>query len=187
MTRTWADLTPQEALALRQRVERAMAICDDAAVDLARRQAEQPLRVDIVQNNIYPKPELPHPVQRPASAPRDWLAEAAYFCGQANNATEAKLTQLVEGIGIAIAEIRAELRKEFEGKLILARRELVDELRREFNQRIEDMRAQFRTVLAGDADTLLRRLQKIDEMLDRFQRTELALRDPKFTIDVRPN
>jgi hypothetical protein len=193
MARTWAELTPAEALAHQQRIERALGICDDAALDLARRRAEAatPLRVDSLRETIY-TPPLPtaapeQPVRRPASAPRDWLAEAAYFCGQANAATDEKIEHLVGGIGIAIAQIRAELRKEFNAALILARRDVIDEVRREFTAKVEDMRSQFRTALAGDADTLMRRLQKIDEMLDRFQRTELALRDPKFTIDVRPN
>ena len=40
MAKTWADLTPDEALALRNRIERAMTIGDEAAADLARRRQE---------------------------------------------------------------------------------------------------------------------------------------------------
>jgi hypothetical protein len=188
MAKKWSELTPDEALAHRRRIERAIAVGDQAEYDLAERQAAgwgdspRPLsQENIVGHNNHPAPEDLHPVQRPASAPRDWHAEARWVRGICNG----QLEQLVEGVGIAIGEIRDELRKEFEGKLILARRDLVEEVRREFSQKIDDMRSQFRTALAGDEHVLERRLKRIDELIDRWSRIELATRP--VTIDVRPN
>jgi hypothetical protein len=185
MPLSWNDLTPEGQRDHLERIERALEGHEETKAALQQRQAynatlrAMETRTAAAAPTVTKAAEIEHPVQRPASAPRDWVAERAWVEG----IIEAKLAPLPDGIGRAIGEIRAELRKEFEAKLILARRDTVDEVRRDFTQQIADMRSQFRTALAGDEDQLLKRLQKIDAMLDRWQRIEFATRTPT-TIDL---
>jgi hypothetical protein len=196
MAKSILDLSPSEFREHQARIMRALQGHEANKADLARRREQAlsdppPIRTRRTEKAApaapqRPAPEDNHPVQRPASAPRDWRAEGAYFTSLANNATDGKIAQLVEGVGIAIAEIRKELQKEFEAKLILARRDLADEVRREFGQRIDSMRSEFRTALAGDEAALEKRLKRLDDVIDRWSRLELATRD-MHTITVRPN
>jgi hypothetical protein len=186
MARKWSDLSPDEALKHRQRIDRALEGYQETVEDLARRRAESRQHASASPRVVTPpKPAsatvepLAHPVQRSAGAPRDWTAEQRWV----ELIIDAKLAPWPDGIGEALGEERRALRQEFEAKLATVKAELV----RDFTQRIEDMRASFRTALAGDEDQLMKRLERIDALIDRWSRVDLALRDPKYTIDVRPN
>jgi hypothetical protein len=184
MAKKWADMTPDEALAHRQRIDAALSGYEETKADLARRQAEARQRAAStprVETPLAPESAaaeaLPHPVQRSPSAPRDWHAERMWV----ESIIDAKLAPWPDGIGEALAETRTEIKQHFEARLATMRAEL----QRDFAEKVEAMRAAFSRALAGDEDALLKRLQKIDDMLDRWSRAETALRDPPYTIEGR--
>jgi hypothetical protein len=180
MAKTWADLTPDEALALRNRIERAMTIGDEAAADLARRRQEALFRPKATtpEKPIQRAPE--QPVRRPASAPRDWTAEADYFASIAALQTDEKIASLVEAIGQAIGEIRNEIEADYAGRLA----RMKAELQKAFSEEIATMRTEFLHAIRADEAELETRLRRLDRLIVLAERSTLV-NGP--ILDVRPN
>jgi hypothetical protein len=179
MTKRW-EMTAEELADHQARVERALAAGDEAAAALEERQRAGNWYVGATTG---PRMEEAHqrapetPVQRPASAPRDWLAESKYFAGVAGLQTDGKIAELVDGVGMAIAEIRREMRQEFEAKLISAKADLL----RQFTDQIATMRDGFSAAIRADERVMSDQLARIERLLDRWSRIDVATRD--MTLD----
>jgi hypothetical protein len=187
MAKTWEDLTPEERLDHQDRVERALAYSDEAAAALAERQRTGNWHVrptPIPQTETAPAEAPETPVQRPASSPRDWHAEAAYFCGMANNRTDTKINELVEAIGLALADERAAMRAEYEKNLterLAAVRSAVEGV---ITEQIGTMRREFLAAIRQDEEQLEQRLRRLDRLIQTAERSALVATAP---IDVRPH
>jgi hypothetical protein len=184
MTTHWDDLTPEQQRDHLERISRALEGHEENKAALAERRAYNALMRAMDKRRAPAAPTVTKEVeveyQRPA--PRDWVAERRWV----ESIIDSHLAHLPESIGQAVAEINAELRKSYRAELLLARRDIAEELRREYSAKIEDLRVQFARALAGDASALERRLQRLDAAIDRWTRLEAATRD-LHTINVRPN